>query len=130
MIVDAVIDAFLLYMAFKASASSVLIFLVFSACQSVAAPAQGILILIFSKKNVRVFSMMITAIATFAALEVNGILHRESFANLLDLSQLGKPITMLIILGAKCLFTGTTVIGKATIAEIIKIKTMKKVSIE
>ena len=66
-------------------------------------------------------------IVTYAALEVGCLLQIESYANLLGLTQLGKPAAIFIILAAKCLFTGTTVITKANIAELIKLKALKEI---
>ncbi|MDN3507102.1 MAG: hypothetical protein P0S96_07730 [Simkaniaceae bacterium] len=126
MVIDAIVDGLLLYVALKVSVYPVLVFLVFSSCQAIGAPIQGMLIFIFTKRNIRLLSVIVSAIATYAALEVGGLLHIESYENLLGLTQLGKPAAMLIILSAKCLFTGTTVIAKASIAEAIKIETRKK----
>lgn len=128
MIVDLGIDALLIYMAIKASASPVLIFLVLSGCQAIGAFAYGMIIYVFSRKGLRLFSMAITALATFAALEMNGVIPKTSHAGVLGLDTLAKPIAILLILGAKCLFTGTTVIGKTNIAETIKLETMKELT--
>lgn len=126
MIVDFGIDALLIYMAIKASASPVLIFLVFSACQAIGAVAHGMLIYVFSRKGLRLFSMVITAFATFAALEMNDVIPKSFHMDIFGLATLAKPLAILLILGAKCLFTGTSVIGKTSIAETIKLETMKE----
>lgn len=118
-IVDFGIDALLVFMALKASAPPVWIFLVFSACQAIGAPLNGIMIYVFSKKNIRLFSMVVTALAVFAALEINGILPNNVHADMFGLSNIEKSLAVLLIIGAKCLFTGITVIGKTSIAETI-----------
>ena len=42
------------------------------------------------------------------------------------LSHFSKSVQMLLILGAKDLLTGTTVIAKTMISEVLKTETMKK----
>jgi len=128
MIVDFGIDALLIYMAIKASASPVLIFLVFSACQAIGAAVHGMLIYVFSRKALRLFSMVVTALATFAALEMNDVIPKSSHMDIFGLTTLAKPLAILLILGAKCLFTGTSVIGKTNIAETIKLETMRELT--
>jgi len=114
MVIDAVVDITLIYMAFKASAPPMWILFTFSACQAVGAPIQGIIIRVFDRKNVRLFSMIVSALATCLALEINGVLSHEFYASLFEPFSFPKSIQMLIILGAKCLLTGTAVIAKET----------------
>lgn len=126
MVIDAGVDVLLVYMAFKASASPVWIFLVFSASQAAGAFLQGALMYVVSRKGLRLFSMIVTALATLAALEVNGVVSNDSYMHMFGLNNIAKPLATLLILGAKCLFTGTSVIGKTNIAETIKLETMKE----
>ena len=128
MIVDAGLDLFLVYMAFKASSSPILIFLVLCVCQAVSAPILGIVLHLFNKRRVRLFSMVVSAVAILAALEVNGVISPESYVDLFGLFHFTKSTAILLVLGAKCLLTGITVVGKATIAEVIKTETKQELS--
>lgn len=125
MVIDAAIDVTLVWLAFKASAPSLLILLTFSACQTVGGPIQGMLLRIFERKHLRLFSMVCSALAIDAALEINGVISRKFWANFLEQFRPSKSIQMLITLGAKCLLSGTSVIAKDTIAETIKMKILR-----
>ena len=124
MIIDTAVDVTLICMAYKASAPPMWILFVFSACQAVGAPIQGMILRIFERKNVRVFSMIVTALATFLAFEINGFMS-NSYTQMLGLTHFSSSIQILIILGAKCLLAETSVISKETIAEVLKIETIK-----
>jgi len=124
LVIDAITDVALVYLAFRASAPLMWILFTFSACQAVGAPIQGMIIHFFEKQNVRIFSMLITALATFLALEINGITP-AGYVNAFGLSYFSPSIQICIVLGAKCLLAGTSVVAKATIAEVIKIETIK-----
>ena len=126
MIIDAAIDVTLVYMAFKASAPPIWILLTFSGCQAVGALIQGLILRIFERKSVRLFSMIVAAFATFLALEINGVISHESYTKAFELSNFSQPIQMLLVLGAKCLLAGATVIAKETIAEVIKAETIEE----
>lgn len=127
MLIDSIVDGALLYLAFKASASPLWILFVYSCCQTVGAPLQVAILRIFDRKYVRKFSMIITALATFMALEVNGIIS-VGYASMLGLSRFSPTNLILCILGTKCLLASTALIAKATIAETLKLKTMKELS--
>ncbi|MCK4935007.1 MAG: hypothetical protein KAR79_05420 [Simkaniaceae bacterium] len=128
MTIDICMDVLLIYMAFKASASSVIILLVYSVCQVVAPPLHGIIVRAFGKKNLLRFSMVITALATFAIFELNGVISHQYHLHWFSLGHFSTSTAALLILGAKCLLVGTTVIGKTTIAETISIETMYEAS--
>ncbi len=128
MVIDATTDVALVYLAFQTSAPPMWVLFTFSACQAVGAPIQGMVLRIFKRKNVRLFSMIVAALATFLALEINGVISPESYAKIFGLSHFSQSIQMLIVLGAKCLLSGTTVIAKETIAEVIKIETIENLT--
>jgi len=129
MIIDVVIDALLIYLAIKASASPVQIFLVLSACQAIGALVHGILIHIFKRRWLRLFSLSISALLTFAALEISGIIPRTSNMDIIGLDTLTKPFAILLIISGKCLLSGTSVIAKTVLAEIIAFEAVKKCTI-
>jgi hypothetical protein len=124
MVIDAAIDVTLVYLAFKAAAPPIWILLTFSVCQALGAPIQGMALRIFEKKSVRLFSMIVSVMAIVLALEINGFISRGLYTRLFHLSYFSQSIQMLFVLGAKCLLTGTTVIAKETIAEVIKVETL------
>lgn len=126
MIVDFGIDALLVYMALEASASPVWIFLVFSACQVIGASLHGMIIYVVSRKGIRLFSMIVTALAIFTVLEINGVISNNFHMDMFGLSNIAKPLAVVLILGSKCLFTGTSLIGKTNIKETIKMETMEE----
>lgn len=128
MVIDISMDIVLVWMAFKASASPLLTLLVFCACQSISAPIQGIMIYLFEARHVRLFSMLIGVVAVLAALEINGVISRDSFINIFGLSGLTKSTALIFVLGAKCLFTGLTIVGKDTIAQSIIYASTKRLS--
>ncbi len=72
MVIDVFVDGLLVYLAFRALAPPLWILFVFSASQAVGALVQGIILRFFERKNVRTFSMIVTAVATFIALEASG----------------------------------------------------------
>ena len=125
---DLGIDALLVFLALKASASSVLIFLVFSSCQAIGALGYGVMIYLFSRKRLRLFFILIDALAVFAALEISGLIPMTSHLDIFGLYALEKPTAALLIIGVKCLFSGTTVIAKTTIAETIQLETIKELT--
>lgn len=125
MVIDATVDVILVYVAFKASANPIWILFIFSICQMIGSPIQAISLSIFEKKNVRMFSMIATGILSFCTLEVMGIIS-QSFTKMLGLTYFSTSVQMLIILGVKCLLVGTTIISKASVAEIIKTEAVKK----
>ena len=120
MIIDASVDVVLIWMAFKASASPLLTLIVFCICQAIAAPLQGMMSVLIEKRYLRRFSMIIAAVATLVALEVNGVISHEMYIDVFGLSYFSTSSACLIILGAKCLLTGVTVFGKDTIAKTIQ----------
>ncbi len=126
MVIDALVDGVLVYLAFRASAPAMWILFVFSASHVIGALVQGIVLRFFERKHVRTFSMIVTAVATFTALDVNGIIS-SGHVNILGLSEFSASSQILFILGAKCLLAGTSVIAKEMIAETIKIETMNGV---
>ena len=128
MIGDLGIDVLLVFLAFKASTSSILIFLVFSSCQAVGTLGYGVMIYLLSRKRLRLHSIAISALAVFAALEISGLIPMTSLLDIFGLYAFEKPTAVLLILGVKCLFSGTTVIAKTTIAETIKLETTKELT--
>lgn len=118
-IVDFGIDAFLIFMALKTTASPIWIFLVFSVCQSIGALINGMMIYLFSKKSIWLFSTFVTTLIIFATFQMNEATPNSAHADIFGLFNIEKSIAVLLIIGAKCLFTGITVIGKASIAETI-----------
>lgn len=124
LVIDAALDVVLVYLAYRASAPHMWILFTFSVCQAVGAPIQGMILRVFESQNVRIFSMIVTALATFLAIEINGI-SSASYVGFFGLTHFSTSIQICIVVGAKCLLTGTSVIAKETIAEVIKIETIK-----
>jgi len=72
--------------------------------------------------------MVVTALAVFSALKINGVLPSNVHADMFGLSNIEKSLAILLIIGAKCLFTGITVIGKTSIAETIGRETISELA--
>ena len=114
MVIDIGVDAILIYTALQMSASPVWIFLVFTSCQAVVALIHGTILI---KRNVRVLSLIVAAVTVTAVLVIKKIPELSAIHTII-----------FIVLGAECLLTGTTVIAKATIAEVIRLEVTKESS--
>lgn len=125
MVIDALVDGVLLFFAFKGAASPMWVLFVYSLCQGIGAPIQGIIIRMIDRRYVRKFSMIVTALATFMVLEANGVTS-VGYIKMLGLSQFSASSQILFVIGAKCLLAATAVIAKEIIAETLKLNTMKE----
>ncbi len=126
LLMDLAADIALVYMAWKASISPAWIFFVFLGCQALAAPVQGIAVTRLNRNHYRLLSMIVTVLAIVTLMEINKTTAPSHYVRLFGLSHFMQSTQILIVLGAKCLISGSATIAKTTIAEVIKIATFKE----
>ncbi len=118
---DLVQDVVLVYLAFKASASPAWVFFVMLGSQALSAPVKGIVSDRWSRKNFRVFSMIVSVIIVVTALGVCDIESLHPYVQLFGLHYFSSSVQMLILLGVKNFLSATTIISNARIADCIAI---------
>lgn len=124
--VDVSIDFVLIYLAFKASASPISIISVFLVCQFIANLIHGLALCYkVNPLSFRKISLLVSAIAFYAALEVNSSAP-PLFGSLFHLNHLAKANQILCILGVKCFVSGIYTITHDSIAKMILITTSNK----
>lgn len=122
---DAILDVTFVYMAFKVAAPAMWIMLIFCFGQAIGAPLHGGILRVFSRNNTRLFYMGTLGVLLTLAFEVSGLMPGETYTQLFGISHFPKSTQMLMILSAKCFLTGLTVLAKETLAEVIKVETIK-----
>ncbi len=131
MFIDAMVDATLIYTALKTTLSPVAIFLVFLGCQAISSPIQGMLSDYFSQKKSLSFAIVIAILATVLSLELYSHQGGQSesgsaILQAIGLASLSTNQLMILILCVKGLCGNLTVIARAAIATVIKVKTLEK----
>lgn len=126
MFMDVVTDGVLIYLALKASVPPAWIFLAFLGCQAIAAPIQGIIVDRLDRRKYRLLSMIITAVAIFTSMGLKDGSALAIYARLFGLDHFALSTQMLIILCAKSLLSGSTVIAKSLLAGCIQTEVERK----
>ena len=129
MFADALLEVTLISTALKMSIPPIWIFLSLLGCQALSAPIQGIFSDHFSQKKTLLFACFMGLLFAAAAgvVSLDGEALIVSTLNLPALLPFTSSIQMLLILCGKGLFGNITVIARATIAEVIKMKTLGKI---
>lgn len=119
MVFDLIQDIVLIYVALSVNAAPAWVFFVYLGSQAVAAAIQGIIADRWDRKAVRVFSMVVTVFAIATSMGILGVEFVRPYVQMFGLASFSVPIQALIVLGIKGLFSSTSVIAKAEIAECI-----------
>lgn len=119
MLLDALIDANLINLALTMSINPVWIFLSLLGCQDLAAPVQGVLSYVFSRKKSLLFANAMGQIA-LSAWAV--IFSKENSSGI----STGTNMQRVIMLCGKGLLANITVIARAIISEVVKTKTIER----
>ncbi len=130
-LVDAMVDALLVYTALQTSLPPIWIFLALLGSQLLSSPIQGVLSDYFCQTKSILFACFIGMVAAIFSIELP--VHGKpfdpsqfSFLNLIGLSSFAVDIQMALILCGKGLLGNLTIIARASIAEVIKIETIEK----
>ncbi|NGX38500.1 MAG: hypothetical protein K1000chlam2_01674 [Chlamydiae bacterium] len=129
MLLDASLDVILIYMIIKVSIPLVWALLILLGCQALSSPIQGTLSDRFSRKSSLLFAMIANLIVLLAFSGISSTSANQGsglIINLLGLSSFSTALQLLLLFGIKGLFGNITVICRASIAEIIRIKTLEK----
>lgn len=126
MIADYVVDMLLVYIALRRSIAPIWIFLPFVACQTISALVWGIISDLFNRITCLQVSLVVTMLAVLIMYGVNKGLESgtllSSFINLVGLHHFTASTQIVIILCIKGLFSCTTIIARAVIADTIYIE--------
>ena len=121
MFLDVLIDANLIHLALTMSINPFWVFLSLLGCQALAAPVQGVLSDVFSRKKSLLLANVMGLISLLAC---PMIFSGEKNIRI----PMGTNMQIIIILCIKGLFANITVIARAIVAEIVKTKTIEKFS--
>lgn len=129
MVLDGLIDVLLIKIALTTPLSPIWIFLSILGCQALGSPIQGVFSDFFSQKKCLFFAYVVGLLAMVAILGVFGQPDESlssSTSRLLKLTSLAPTTQVLIILCGKGLFANITVLARAGIAKVVKVRTAEK----
>lgn len=130
--VDAISEISLISLALKTALSPALILFTFLGCQALSSPIQGAMSDYFSRKNSLLFTLIVSMLilATTGSVLLDEAHNNSPLFYLINALYLLSPLTpdsqMIVMLCLKGLLGNLTVISRAAMAELIKIKSFEK----